>query len=245
MTKRLLGLALLAALAGLLEAQALDEVLASYYQANGGLEKLRAMQTLKLSGRMTLPATGVEMAVTMCWKAPAAMRSESRFQDRVIVQACDGQTAWWIMPFLGIHQAQPMPADQAVEILAQADIADPLVVYRERGHALELLGREAVGDAAAFALRLRRLDGREALIYIDAASGLELKTTTRDRRGGDALQEIGYGDYRSVQEVQRPFLIESRSGGRLVSRLLVSSWEINPPLSDDLFRLPVPPAKRP
>ena len=98
--------------AGLLGAQTLDDVLAKYYQAHGGLDKLKAVTAIKMSGKLVIPAQGLELPMVRWQKAPDKLRVETLIQDKKIIQAFDGRRAWWINPLLAAG-AQEMPQEQA------------------------------------------------------------------------------------------------------------------------------------
>jgi outer membrane lipoprotein-sorting protein len=120
------------------------------------------------------------------------------------------------------------------------------VVWKERGWALALLGRETLGATLVHKLKLARGDGRDVFIYIDVANGLELKTATIEHaNGAETRMEIVFTDYRPVQGVLRPFKLDTSADGQLKTQLAISSWEINPVIDDAIFRLPEPAAKRP
>jgi hypothetical protein len=228
-----------------LPAQTLDEALALYYQANGGLEKLKALQSLKLTGKMLLPDSALEMNITLWLQAPDKLRSELRYQDQTVVQVFDGQTAWWIMPFQNIRTPQPMPDDRARAIRRQAHFADPLVFWREEGHRLELVGSDPSGEAAEIKLKLTDKDGRVIFFFLDAATGQLVRSSTVEGDGPSQVRrDILFSEFRPVQGLSRPFRVETRVGDRTESLLLVDSWEVDPRLEENRFRLPdVKPAK--
>lgn len=226
------------AFAGILSGQTLDEVLAKYYEAGGGLAKMKSLAGWKMTGKIAMVAQGLEMPIAMWQQLPNKMRVETIFQGRTIVQACDGRQAWWIVPFISAA-AQEMPLEEGRQFCGQADGENPLVVFREKGHELKLLGQELVAGAPAFTLRLTRAGGDEVLFYIDAASGIELKASRIMKQGGkEELAEVVYGDYRMVDGRQMPFAIENRIDGRARVRLTLTAIEINPLLNDDFFAMP-------
>ena len=53
-----------------LQGQALDDVLAKYYQSRGGLDKLKAVSAVKMSGKLIVPAQGLELPTVRWQKAP-------------------------------------------------------------------------------------------------------------------------------------------------------------------------------
>jgi outer membrane lipoprotein-sorting protein len=230
-------------LSGLLRAQTLDEILAMNYQARGGLDKLKAMAAVKLSGSLLVPAQGLEMPVTIWQKNPGKIRIESTFQDKVIVQACDGRKSWWIMPTIA-PDVMEMSREQGAQLAEQADFENPLVAYKEKGYKLELLGREELEGIPVFKLRLTKNDGREIYFYLDAASGIDLKSTMVLKSGtSETISEIIFTDYKPANGLLMPFQIENRTNGKTQVRLIMTTIEINPEIADAIFIMPLKKAE--
>src|SRR5450759_1556558 len=120
---------LLASTAG---AETADEVIAKAVAARGGLEKIKAIQSLD----KTIKANqqGIEFPGKMRIKRPDRLRLEMTIQGKTMVQAYDGKTAWMIMPFLGSPDPQTMSADDAKDVVEQADMDGPMVDYKAKGH---------------------------------------------------------------------------------------------------------------
>jgi hypothetical protein len=225
-------------LCGLLGAQTLEEVLAMNYQARGGLDKLKAMTAVKMTGTVVVPAQGLEMALTMWQKNPARIRIESTFQGQVLVRAYDGRKAWTVVPFLA-PDAMELSPEQSAQLIEQAGLENPLLGYRDKGYSLVLLGREDLDGIPAIKLKLTKAAGWEIYFYLDAASGLELKSTTVQKSGaGETLQEIIFTDYKPVSGLLMPFAIENKTDGRTVARLSLTAIEINPAVDDAIFVMP-------
>jgi len=237
--KKIFFLALAALfLGGLLCAQTLDEILAKNYQAHGGLDKLKAMTAMKMSGKIVISAQGMEMPLVMWQKNPDKMRVESTFQEKTIVQAYDGQKAWWIMPFMS-PDPQEMSQEQAKLFKEQADFENPLVVFKEKGYKLELLGKEDMEGTPVFKLKLTKTDGKEIFFYLDVESGIELKSTLTLKIGEtEAMTEIIYGDYKPVDGVMMPFYVENRMNGKAQMQMTMEAVEINPAIDDAMFAMP-------
>ncbi|HEX7502880.1 MAG TPA: hypothetical protein VF451_05635 [Acidobacteriota bacterium] len=221
------------------EGQALDDVMDMYYKAHGGLDKLKAVTAIKMSGKLFIPAQGLELPTVRWQKAPDKLRVETEIQDKKVIQGFDGRTAWWLNPMLA-PGAQEMPQEQAALFREQAEFADPLVAFKEKGGKLELLGREELDGKPAFKLRLTKADGKEIYFYLDAESGVGLKSS-RAMTAGDAasMAEIIYTDYRPVDGQLVPFVIENRTGGKTQARLVLGTVELNPAMDDSLFSMPV------
>jgi len=225
-----------------LGSQTLDEVLARHHLSRGGRDKLLAVQSLKMSGKMTMPQLGIEMPLVIWQKGPGQLRIEATFQNRVIVQAVDGGNAWRIVPFLGAGEPQDMPADLAVMFRECADFQNPLVSAKAGGDQLALLGREEIGGVPVYKLKLtRREDNRPILYFLDAESGMEVKNASPVRNGEkERMVESWPRDFRPVDGVMMPFSVESRVDGKTLMLMAFDSVEINPPIDDSLFQKPQP-----
>jgi outer membrane lipoprotein-sorting protein len=223
---------------GCLCAQTIDEILARNYQARGGLDKLKAVSAWKMNGTIVIPAQELKMPTVIWRKSPDKMRVETTFQDKTIVQAFDGEKAWWIMPFLSA-EAQEMPREQGGLFREQAVFGNPLVACREKGCRVELLGREDMDGTPVFKLKLVKTDGREIFLYLEAESGLELKSSLAMKvDGSDVLAEIVYGDYRPADGVMVPFYVENRMNGKAQAQMTLETVEVNPTVEDSMFAMP-------
>lgn len=220
-------------------AQTADQVLARYLQARGGAEKIHAVETLRLTGRLTLP--GVEAPLLVELKRPNRMRTEFVFQGKTGVRAYDGRNAWMILPVLGMDQPQPMPPEDAREARDQADIdLSPLVDPSAKGLTVELLGRESALGKESFKVLVRSRDGQVRTMYLDARSYLVTRIEeTRQIEGKGEEFETLVGDYRSVAGLVFPHVIEvgpKRGDDR--QKFIFDKIEVNVPMDDARFAAP-------
>ena len=220
--------------------ETLEEVLAKNYQARGGLEKLKSIKSLYMEGKIVMPAAqSMEMSVKMWIKRPNKIRTESTMQGKKIVQAYDGEKAWWIMPFLGSEKPQLMPETQAENVKEQAEGWDPLVNYKKLNYKLEYLGKDEVEGTEVYKLKLTKKSGRIVYYYLDTESGIEIKTETYIKRGESEYKvETEFGDYKEVNGIMIPFYIENKSNGKTISQLTLQKVVINPEIEDSIFEMP-------
>ncbi len=222
-----------------LGAQPLDEILAKNLAARGGLDRLKAVQTARLTGRITF-GPGMEAPFTLERKRPRSMRSEFRLDGETGVQAFDGQNAWTLMPFAGQREPERLEAEDRQQIEEQADFDGPLVDWKAKGHALELLGRESVDGVACWKLRLTTKAGAVRTIFLDGATFLETKSVGRRVFGGNEIEfESALSDYRDVDGLKLPFAI---SAGPLNAserqRIRFERIELDVPIDDARFAMP-------
>jgi len=219
-------------------AQTVDELINKNIEARGGLEKLKAVKTMRMTGKMIMQ--GMEVPVTMQMKRPNLMRMEMTFQGRTMVMAYDGVTAWWIMPFTGSSEPEKVPEDQAKNLQDQADFDGALVDYKEKGHTVELIGKEDMEGTPVYKLKLTKKNGDIQYIYLDAENFLELKTTGKRKVQGAEIEGESYiSDYKSVSGLMIPHAIETKAKGQPFSQTIkFDKVELDVPLDDSIFKMP-------
>ncbi len=123
--------------------QSVDDIIKKHIEALGGLEKIEAIKTLKITGTATRGGGNFsfESDFTRYVKQPNMVRNETEMRGNLIVQAYDGKTAWAIIPFRS-EDPEEMTGPQAQSIIGQAEIGSPLVNYKDKGFKIELLGKE-------------------------------------------------------------------------------------------------------
>lgn len=232
-------LALAATLAAADSGPTVDDLVSKYVKARGGMEKLKAVSTIRVHGKMMM-GQGMEAPFTLMQKRPKMTRTEFTLQGMTGCQAYDGKNAWMVMPFMGKKDPEAMPAEQAQMMDEQADMDGPLVDYKDKGNKIELLGKEQVEGADAYKLKLTLKNGQIRTIYLDAESGLEVKTEAkRTIRGTEVEGETYLSDYKEVNGLMMPFTMESGAkGGSMRQKMVIDSVECNVALADSLFAMP-------
>jgi outer membrane lipoprotein-sorting protein len=223
-----------------LSAQTADELVEKNIQAKGGRDKLNAVKTLRLSGKMTM-GQGMEAPVVMEMAPPAhKVRMEFTFQGMTGVRAYDGAAGWQVMPFMGKTDPEALAADELKEMKQDADFQGPLFDYKSKGNKVEYLGKGDLEGTPVQKLKLTEKDGDVTTIYLDADSFLELKEeTTRTIRGQATDLETTLGNYQKVEGLTLPYTIESKAKGMPGSQVIsVSKVEINTDVPASRFEMP-------
>jgi hypothetical protein len=232
---------ILALLASPVTAQTVDEVITRSIEARGGLERLRAIQSVRMTGRVSVGDRTMKTVVET--KRPALIRVDTTVDGVRAVQAFDGTTAWGISP-MGTGRPEALPAEAARAMAEEFDIDGPLVDYRAKGHAVELLGKVRVGGRETYEIKVTRKSGVVERHFLEVSSGLPVRVETRRVvRGAEIEGESEIGDYREAGGFLWPFSIRSGARGRPERQTLtVDTIEINPALDDARFRMPDPAA---
>jgi len=236
-----LGLACLAAPAG---AQTADELVAKNIQAKGGLEKIKAIKTLRTRGRLN--QGGFTAVVGQELKRPGMLRSTFTVQGMTAIQAYDGQTGWQISPFQGRKDPELLGEDDLRDLVEDADIDGPLVDYKEKGNTVDYLGHDTVDGDDVYRLKCTLKNGDIVDYYLDPDSSLEIRTERQQFiRGAVRERQTDLGSYKPVAGVMFPYAIESgpKNNPSVRAKVTIESIEANVPIDDAEFKMPKPPVK--
>jgi hypothetical protein len=222
-----------------LAAQTVDEVVARHVAARGGARALAAVRTVRMTGR-AMAGPGREAIVRREIARPDRIRTEFVFQGTTGVYVWDGTAGWAVSPLDGSLEARALPAEAAALSAEQADFEGPLVDWKRKGHHVALVGGTTLAGGPAHELEVRLRSGLVRHLWVDAATGLLVKSAaTRTLRGHELRFETVYGDYRPTDGVTFARSIETGVAGRPQRlRIVVDSVETNPVLGDARFRRP-------
>lgn len=213
-------------------AQTADEVIAKNLAAKGGEAKLRAIQSLRQTG--TISIQGQPATMTSVFKRPNLTRQDITMAGVTITMMFDGEKAWMINPMMG-----PNPIEQPVEstemVKDQADIDGPLLDYKAKGSTVALLGTEDVNGKKAFHLKVTRKGLPPTEVFVDTTTYLDVKSV--NEVPGSGTMEVAFSDYRSIDGMMVPFLIKSSAAGMLLGELKVDKVEFNVSVPADTFKI--------
>jgi len=233
-----LGLTCLAAVAA---AQTADELVAKNIQAKGGLEKMKAIQTLRMKGRLNQGAFAARVGQDT--KRPNMLRSTFTVQGMTAIQAYDGQSGWQISPFQGRKDPELLGEDDLRDLVEDADLDGPLVDYKEKGNTVEYLGHDTVDGDDVYRLKCTLKNGDIVDYYLDPDSLLEIRTERQQFiRGAVRERQTDLGSYKPVAGVMYPYSIESgpKSNPGARAKITIESIEANVPIDDSEFKMPKP-----
>jgi hypothetical protein len=208
--------------------------------ARGGLQAWRAVQTMSMAGKMgaggnqraTLPVPPqqhgpmpaikslpqqrpvdeVQLPFLMELARPRKMRLELQFNGQTAIQVFDGANGWKVRPYLNRREVESYTPDEMKVASKQSDLDGPLVDYAAKGTKVELAGMEKVEDRDTYKLKMTMKDGNAMNVWIDAKTFLETKIEGQPRRLDGVYHpvEIYYRDYRPVDGLQIPFVLETK-----------------------------------
>ncbi|MGZ5445249.1 MAG: hypothetical protein ACXW5U_17580 [Thermoanaerobaculia bacterium] len=215
-----------------------DEILSKNAEARGGLEKLAAVKSMRLTGKLSMG--GMEAPFTMSKKRPEMVKMEFTIQGMTGTQAFDGTNGWMVMPFMGKKDPEAISGDMLKELKDQADFDGPFIDYAKKGNKIELLGQADVEGTPAYKVKLTTKEGSETTVYLDAETFLEVKMEAKRKMQGQEIEgETTLGNYQDVEGLLIPFSIEIKPKGAPAGQTItVEKAEINPTIEDAAFQMP-------
>lgn len=218
-------------------AQTAEELVAKNLQARGGVDKIKAVTTLKMTGKAYF---GINVDVSQEQKRPDMLRQEFTVQGMTQIQSYDGSVGWQISPFQGRRDAELMGEDDTRDLLDEADIDGPLVDYQAKGNKVEYLGHDLVDGDDAYKLKVTLKNGDIVYYYLDPDTYLEIKKEKQEYiRGSVRESEQLLGSYKQVAGVYFPFSMEmGQKGGGDLARYTIDTIQVNVPIEDSYFKMP-------
>ncbi|HEX3530054.1 MAG TPA: hypothetical protein VH988_23590 [Thermoanaerobaculia bacterium] len=220
-----------------------DQLIAKYEAARGGEQKLKGIQSVKMTGKwVNGESSPAPVAVTI---APGRyLRRIDQGSDVPIVQAVDGQAAWETSPPKGITKPSSMSDKDAARFRHLADPQGPLVNFRAKNNKIEVLGKQSWRSSQVYKLKVTFADGGVNYIYLDAKSFLPVRVVStlylqHMLMSKEAELEQVYEDFRDVDGVKWPFI--EKASAPEVNFATTTSWEkieVNKPVDASAFKQP-------
>ncbi len=226
-------------------APTLDELVSKNIEAKGGADALRALQSLRLTGKLLVDQGQIELAYVQMKKRPGEVRTEGTLQGMTQIEAYDGKEGWKISPFQGRKDPEKMSTDDVKALMEDAEIDGPLVDWKAKGSTVDYLGTEDVDGTPAYKVKVVRKNGDVSFVFLDPDHFLEIRVVTqRIKHGAQEEVETDLGDYEKTGGVFIPTSIESgRKGDPDKQKIIIDKAEANVPADEAIFHFPTAASK--
>jgi hypothetical protein len=200
------------------------------------------------------PVDEVQLPFVMDLARPRKQRIELQFNGQTALQVYDGANGWKVRPYLNRSEVEPFTEDEMKKASIQADLDGPLVDYAAKGSQVDFVAMEKVEGRDNYKVKVTLKSGESMHVWIDAKTFLETKMEGQPRQldGTPHPVEIYFRDYRDVNGLQIPFLLETKvlpvqktaTGLRdtpvPVEQIIIAKVTVNPQLNAALFSKPDP-----
>jgi len=213
-----------------------EQILAKYVQAVGGMEAINKITSRTGTGKITLGPR--QFPVQIFDKSPNENAVVTNLPNGESATIYNNQQGWSSTPGRPVRD---MSSSDAAAAALDADLqfpADANHVFRE----LKVTGEEKIGDKATYVMAGAREGQPPTRLYFDQQSGLLLREVRyAETPLGLNPTQIDYEDYRDQGGVKTPFQWTiSQPRGR--SMIQIEQMQLNVPIDDSKFAKPPAPA---
>jgi hypothetical protein len=219
-------------------AQTADDLVSKNIEARGGMEKLKAIKSVRVLAKVT--GDGFTVDVGQDNLRPNLLRETVSIQGMTAVQAYDGMTGWQIQPFQGHKDPELMGEDDMRGMIRAADFDGPLVDYKEKGNTVEYLGHDVVDGDDALRLKVTLKDGDIVYCYLDPDTYLEIREVVQEFVRGSMRERVhDMGSYKPVAGVMFPYWMEEGPKANPAEQTTtVTKLDVNTAMDSAEFALP-------
>lgn len=213
------------------QAQTVDEVVNKHIDAIGGKDNWKKVTSTKMEGSLSVQGTDVTVTITKLHNK--GMRQDIAVMGMtgyIIITPAEGTT---FMPFQGQTEAVKMSADDLKQAQDQIDAQGALIDYKEKGHTVELAGKETIDGVECYKLNVVLKGGKKETLYIDAKTYYEVRMVASAKvNGQDVEQTIGFSNFQKLPEgIVVPMTITQQFG-----EVTVTKMEINKAVDESIFK---------
>jgi len=228
------------------QAQTVDEILDSYYENVGGLEKLKALKGMKMNIKMS--QQGMEFPVEVIQLSDGRQMTTVNIQGNEYKQGVfDGETLWG-SNFMTM-KAEKSDAETTANFKLNAnDFPGPFIGYKEKGYTVELLGKETIDGAETFKLKLIKepvmVDGNTeedvSFYYFDTENfvPIAIEAEVKSGPGKGMVSFTTMSDYQEVDGLYFPFSMTQGVKGQPGAPMNIESIELDPEVTGLSFAFP-------
>jgi hypothetical protein len=209
----------------------------AYLKANGGLELLNIIQSVRMFGHME--SAGVSRPFFSMKKRPDQMLLTFDFETHDLTFAVDGDVVWQRTRAPGQEeQIQVLEGEQADAFLVMREFFGPMMqlFFLEKGELHQIEIAEWAGEPCLSVRFSGEGPGVEMEAFVDPKT---MNPMVRFERYADGrVRKTVYDDYRSLRGMQEPFIVETYMDDELQSRIVIEQGDSNLGVVSLMFEVP-------
>src|SRR5664279_514838 len=151
-----------------IQAQTLDEIIDKNIAAMGGKEKLLALNSVSMEGTLSFNGQNIPVKIIQLNNKGQKVTITVNGMDNYTIQTKD--SGWNYFPIQGQTKPEVTPSAVIKETADDLDIQGALINYEEKGHTVELLGKDDVDGTECFKIRMVTKSGLEEILFIDPSN---------------------------------------------------------------------------
>ncbi|HYK47295.1 MAG TPA: hypothetical protein VEV83_19095, partial [Parafilimonas sp.] len=148
--------------------QPVDGIIAAYFEAIGGADKIAQINSIYIEGNLQMMGSQSPMKVTIL--NGKGYKTEMNFGGSDVVQTITDNGGWMINPFMGSPEPVPLPNEQYVALKQQIHIGGPLFKYSTNGYRVNFAGMDVLDGKAEYKVDAVSPDSVKNTFYIDSVT---------------------------------------------------------------------------
>jgi hypothetical protein len=234
MKKLKTGLLALLAVASVLSAksQTLDEIIDKNLDAMGGKEKLIALHSLIMEGTMNFNGQSLPIKITQVNNKANRVEITINGMMNYMIQTRD--SGWNYFPIQGQTKPEAMPAAVVKESADGLDIQSELLNYKEKGHTIELVGKDDVDGTECFKIKVITKSGMEQTIFIDPSNYYIIKQITKTKASGQEQEQTQM--LSNYKKFDNGYVFPLAMTGFGPGELKITKVDVNPAIDESIFK---------
>jgi hypothetical protein len=240
----LLGITFLLAFSG--QAQTADDILNTYFENIGGVDKLKAIKGVKMTAKLN--QGGMEIPIQIYQMTDGRQMTVITFQGKEIKQGVfDGENLW-STNFMTMKAEKSDAETTANFKLSTNDFPDPFLDYQQKGYTVEYMGIDTAEGTDTYKIKLVKepltIDGQTvedvAYYYFDAENYVPIAVESEIHQGPmkGQTQYVTMSDYQEVDGIYFPFSMNQGIKNGPSQPIALDTIELNPEIDSAAFAIP-------
>lgn len=221
------------------QAQTVEEIITKHIEATGG-KAWNDIKTMKTEAKISVQAApGMEIPMTMTVVNKKSARIDVSVMGMTQSSCINGDQGWANNPFAGQTDAEPLTADQVKEMKDMTDLAGSLRSYKEKGFAVELVGKEDLEGTEVLKVKVVVSPTKTEYSLIDPSNWYEIKNITVSTVDGKEVSaESIFSNFKQVNGITIPHTIEQENPMMGSSTTTITNIIMNDPVDEKIFEMP-------
>jgi hypothetical protein len=213
------------------KSQTLDEIIDKNTAAMGGKDKLLALNSVAMEGSLSM--NGQNLAVKVAQINNKASRFDITINgiDNYIIQTRD--SGWTFFPVQGQTKPEATPPAVAKENADGLDIQSVLLNYKEKGHTVELVGKDDVDGTECFKIKVVTKSGMQQTFFIDPSNYYIIKVLTKTKANGQEQEQAQ--TFSNFKKFDNGYVFPLSLTGFGPGELKITKVDVNPILDQSIF----------
>ncbi|MFM7562536.1 MAG: hypothetical protein ACKO81_05840 [Planctomycetota bacterium] len=213
------------------------QVLADYFKAIGGEEKVAQLKSMQQDFQIDMPAVGISGSGTQLMGGSGKFRQEMELAGIGSQTAgSDGTTAWEMSAITGARLVEDEEAE-TFQLMNSGPV--PQFTYGKFFDKIECTGIEKFDGVECYLVKYSKGDKKPMFDYFDKATGL-LRGTRQSLKSpqGEIEVETTYSNYKEVDGVKFAFNSSMKLGPGQTMEMKTKELKLNPKFDSNRFDLP-------